>query len=1043
MIVTVSTHHNTTHHTHAHSVLTYQRNLNTPYIDICTRGSLGKGRRHYFRSILTFPMETRDISDELDNSLSIECHSLDNLEQCKGFLTSSSRFKLLTLNIRSQQRNFDSFLVSLVRINIEFDIIILTECWLTDGSVIDKLPGYNAFRTTKFFNKSSGVVAYIKQSLSASAVEPPFDEANCLSIEIPNDLTILCIYRSPSVTNLEKFLNSLDSTLNQVSSRQIIVAGDINLDLMDNRSSSTYLSDYMCIMSAHGLIPAITRPTRLDACLDHIFVKSSSVPIGVVCKCSVSDHDIAMVGFENQKIRSNANRCILKTDYTKVALELSRVDWSQITSNNNLNEAANNFNAIVSTAILNHTNKVKISRSKFNLKPWITPGLIKCIKHRDRLHLLARASPNDVIIKEKYTRYRNVCDNILHSIKTEYNSKQFLESRGNNKKIWKTVKTLCENSKTTNYASELLKTKDCVLESLNECNLHFSTMGENLANRILTKLSETQSSLAKKVTSAVNVPNSFFLAPTDEFEVDKLIRQLKVDSAPGFDGCKPLLIKEIREVIRGPLTHLFNLSLQSGLFPECWKLSLVSPIYKSGVKNAPINFRPISLLCIFSKLLEKIVNIRLIRYMEKHAIISDKQFGFRSGKSTEDAAVLLTNLIAGHIDGGRSCLGIFLDLAKAFDTISIPVLLRKLELLGVRGTALDWFGSYLANRYQSVKIGESCSNPHPVCFGVPQGSILGPTLFNIYINGLLQLDMPNSDTICYADDTVVLFSGNTWEEAYSMAGIGLEKIISWLDSNLLTLNVEKTYYVPFSKTVASAPPMSKTLTLHNCGTMQQSPTSYALTPCNCPEVTRCSTVKYLGLLVDQHLSFKEHIHLVSKRIRKTIYIVKRLRNCAPVNILFMVYYALCQSVIQYCIAVWGSACKTYLLDLERAQRGVIKVMLKKPRRYPTSSLYKETGLLTVRQLYIVKAVGRTHNLIYKSQLHEHLLKKRVYRVPLPAVRSAFAKRSPFFAHPYIYNVVSKNLDIKQWGHVRAKRSVGKWLKTLTYSETENLLTPCT
>lgn len=211
--------------------------------------------------------------------------------------------------------------------------------------------------------------------------------------------------------------------------------------------------------------------------------------------------------------------------------------------------------------------------------------------------------------------------------------------------------------------------------------------------------------------------------------------------------------------------------------------------------------------------------------------------------------------------------------------------------------------------------------------------------------------------------------------------------------------------------------------------------------CSCKIVKRQNSVKYLGLLFDQHLSYAEHISTLAARARKLIYVMKRLRDCAPRDILRLVYHALGQSILQYGVAIWGCAAKSHMILLERAQRAVIKVMLRKPYRYPTNLLYRESKFLRVRQLYIIKAVTRTHSTIFNTARHDELLQKRIYKVPLPPYRSALARRSPAYAHCSVYNHICKssNLNIKLLSVPRAKSLVVEWLYTLTYEETESIM----
>lgn len=982
-------------------------------------------------------MASRDVGVDIDQTVALDCLKLESLEQSRDFLGTFDSFKLLTLNIRSLQQNFSEFEVALERIDTVFDAIVLTECWINEHSVINHLPGYNVYHTSKYINKSGGVVVYIKESLNVTAFEPSVEDANCLSITISDELKILGIYRSPSFHNVDRFLTSLDRVLGEAKGvKSVAVVGDINIDIIDSSNKQT--TNYLHMMAMHGFLPCVTIPTRNDACLDHIFIKSTSRASGAVCLCAITDHEIAMAAIPTSKSKMDRQpRWTTKTDFVAATRQLRAMDWSKVTNSESVNDAVTEFDRIIATAISRNTRQVKVSRAKLNLKPWITAGLIRCMKHRDRLHSKARAAPNDHVLQTIYRRYRNFLDNLLYNLKIEYQSKQLSGAKNNPKKIWKSIKTICNFKNTSNSANELTTLVNSPIESLNICNQHLATIGKKLAVDILFKLSETQSSLASKVKRSDSPANSFFFRPTNINEVDKIISNLKVDSAPGPDSVKPLFIKEVQDVILEPLTHICNLSLLSGRFPDRWKVAQVSPIYKNGPKKDPNNYRPISLLNIFSKILEKIVNSRLVTFLEENMLLSNNQFGFRRGKSTDDATIYLSNKISSFLDRGDKCVGVFLDLCKAFDTVSIDILLSKLNAFGIRGVTHEWFQSYLTERRQYVRVGEFNSAELPISFGIPQGSILGPTLFLIYINDIFKLKLEGAEVLCYADDTLILFRGRSWEGVFDLAECGLSGIATWLENNLLTLNVNKSNYLTFSKSSVTLGQRCNNLKIHSSNCLNRV-ASVSIT-CSCNSLVRSDKVKYLGLIIDDKLTFKHHISALTGRVRKCIYVMKQLRRCASEQVLRMVYCALCESILQYGIAAWGSAPKTVLLQLERAQRAVIKVMLLKPILFPTDTLYRESKLLSVRRLYVLKAAVKAREIVINLPLYSQLLEKRVFRVPVPSYRSSLAKRSPDYMFRRIYNNICKILGVQNYQTTKFKVTVKGWLLLLSYQETETLL----
>lgn len=941
-------------------------------------------------------------------------------------------FHVLNFNIRSLSKNFDNFLTTLRRFDITFDVIILTECWLDNVSVIPQIEGYTAHCTQKVINQNSGVVAYIRNKWNTNISEPDLKDANCLQIQITNSIVIFGIYRPPSFKNINNFLSSLDQILYKFSNNNttLVLAGDINIDLLSTTSNQD--TEYMLLTAEHGLFPAITKPTRAEACLDHVFVNKMEGAMGLVCCSDITDHDMVLLGLQ---LEGPSARMVggfkLKHDFEGIKKELSRVDWSETFNSVDLNKTVNAFCFQLQHIINKHTRKVSIKRKEYNIKPWITPGLIRCMRHRDRLHILSRKHPADTLTRIVYTRYRNFCNSLLRKLKTEYYNNTLSANTNNHKKLWKSIKDICHFSVGKQEPQELLKIGGATdaKHSLNICNSYFSTVGQTLANHILGVLQTNEKALASKIYPKHVLLNSFFMHPTDEYELGSLILALHNDKAAGIDDLSNALLKQIKSIIISPLTAILNLSIQTGVFPDKWKMACIKPIYKNGEKDSPQNYRPISLLTAFSKLLEKIVSKRLIKFIEANNLISPRQFGFRAGRSTEDAVNLLTSTVATYLDAGKASIGVFLDLSKAFDTVSIPILLRKLESqFGVRGLALDWFRSYLTGRKQCVRVCGLESNQEQIDFGVPQGSILGPTLFILYINDIHA--NIKGEIICYADDTVLIFEGSNWPEVFEKAEAGLSCVSKWLRYNLLTLNSSKTNFVCFHKTAMTAPNPNLQLQLHSCKrTLQQ---------CNCEALNKAEVVKYLGILIDQNINFKAHIKSLSGRVRKIVNIMKLLRDSASTETLRAVYLALCQSMITYCLTSWGSASKTHMLQLERAQRSVLKTMLKKPLRYSTTEIYKDSKVLNVRQLFILKLALKVHQSVIASEDYENLLKRRVFKLSFPVVNSCFAKRFSPFIDSLVYNKVNSHCDIKYCSVKEAKIKITSWLATLTYDLSEQL-----
>ena len=484
------------------------------------------------------------------------------------------------------------------------------------------------------------------------------------------------------------------------------------------------------------------------------------------------------------------------------------------------------------------------------------------------------------------------------------------------------ITVICNIKKEKSNNLDLLLACPDPKESLDKANNFFTNVGETLANNTLSHLGKTESELADLSCSLYggnpSPLNSFFANPTDECEVYRIISNLKDSAAPGWDGIANKILKLNKCHLVPAIVFLCNLSISSGEVPTVMKMANVCPIYKSGDKSLISNYRPISLLTSLSKILEKIMNTRLLHYLEKNGILSNNQFGFRKNRSTEDAVTSLVDFVVTKLDDGHKCTGVFIDLAKAFDTVSSSILLKKLECVGIRGKALEWFQSYLANRTQRISLGNNFSSYAGLNYGVPQGSVLGPTLFLIYIDSLCSLQLSNAKIFAYADDTAIVFYDRTWESVYNLTEAGMNQIVQWLDTNLLTLNVDKTKVDNFSVSTRNFCPPHLVAKLHTCK-------GETVSDCSCSSLEQVPYIKYLGVIIDKHITWTKQIDHVSGRVRKLLHIFKKLGRVANEATLKMVYYALCESILSYCITAWGVAHKTHLLKVERSQRSILKV----------------------------------------------------------------------------------------------------------------------
>ena len=506
-------------------------------------------------------------------------------------------------------------------------------------------------------------------------------------------------------------------------------------------------------------------------------------------------------------------------------------------------------------------------RSKYNnRKTWLTQGLKESIKTKNKLykkHLKVKTLANEV----KYKNYRNKLHHVLKRAEKIHYSELLSNCQDNMKKTWQIMKDIVNKNKT-----KQLQTK------FKLSNGNYTTDGSVISNKFNDFFINVGPTLAAKIPDQKFTPidfmgqpsvNSIFLSEVTTEEINKILRSLK-NGAAGYDEINASLLKLILPFIGEPLIYLCNQSLQEGVFPSELKIANVLPLYKSADAFVFNNYRPVSLLCVISKVFEKIMYNRLIDFLDNFAILNNSQFGFRKLHSTYMALMTLMNRLTTSLEKNEYVIGIFLDFSKAFDTVDHAILLKKMAHYGVRGNALQWFESYLSNRYQYVTYNGISSSTQAIKCGVPQGSILGPLLFLIYINDLCSV-CKHTDPILFADDTNLFSSGKDIQALESNINSELSNISLWLKVNKLSLNIKKTHYMVFCR--------SKKFS-NNLQLLIEGET-----------LDEVQTTKFLGVIIDNKLTWKYHIDSISGKIARGIGMIIKARQYLNKNGLRSLYYS--------------------------------------------------------------------------------------------------------------------------------------------------------
>ena len=497
------------------------------------------------------------------------------------------------------------------------------------------------------------------------------------------------------------------------------------------------------------------------------------------------------------------------------------------------------------------------------------------------------------------------------------------------KKTWKEINQILNRKTKMEHNFQLLINKILTQDKKKIAN-SFNHYFTNVADELSKKISNTNN----KFQDFLKNPNehSIFFKETTPHEIILIINNLQSTNTNDVYGISTKFVKLGSPALVENLSIIFYKSIQEGTFPDLLKLAKIIPIHKNGSVFTVSNFRPISLLPIFSKIFERLVYDRLICFVKKHNILTPNQYGFQANKSTELAVNEITNCIINSFENKESAFGIFLDFAKAFDTVNHQILISKVEHYGIRGTPLNWFKSYLGNRQQCTDIEGTLSSMSVIKCGVPQGSILGPFLFLIYIN-----DIVNSSSILkftlFADDTTIFFSSKPSPALQGTFNTELNNVNNWLNCNKLSLNIDKSCYLKFSL----LPPSS----------------NITLKMANKPLLKKRVT-KYLGVLIDDKLLWKDHIQHINLKIRKGIGMLGKLKEIVTKSTLRTIYFSFVFPYLDYNLLNWSSAYPTNLNCLKISNKKDVRTILSKKGRDHAAPLFKELDILPLDEMIKLK-----------------------------------------------------------------------------------------
>lgn len=844
---------------------------------------------------------------------------------------------IIHINIRNLTRN--SFLklhIHLEKIMEKIDIIVLTETKCKrEEMILYEIDNFNMTYYCREKGQGGGIVIYTKKYINTTENKnTTFKHAENLIIEIHKiNMIIHAIYRPPKL-NKKEFLKELKDWLKTVNNKDIILIGDININTLDNNNDN-HKNSYMEILSSNGILNTITAITREEirdnrltkSCIDHINIKTRSKITSAIIQEKIADHYYIFAKLDNIFEYNNKNKNelveITIIDDSKINQLISEYNWEELMKN--YDSIENLYNKFVQT----FHNLYDLSKKKITLKrkyignTWITKEIRESIKRKNDMWKNLKKNPGNTSLMNEYKKFKNKITNQITQAKRKENQNKFNRLKGDMKKTWNEIDKIRNKQKRN--------TEEVIMNNFKKSNKTIEDICEEFNKRFIEDIVELKNTKQNMQTtmnfeSHTNNQNNeqFKIQKIDSFKLDKIVKNININKGPGYDGIRPKDIKVNITYLENIIKYIINKIIEENEIPNQLKISVITPVFKKGNKEDFSNYRPIAILSCIEKILEKHIQLQLSSFIENNKFLNDFQHGFRRERSTTTLLNIYSEDLNKALNENKYCVTLSLDLKRAYDTIDHQNMMKILINMGLEENTKNLISNFFENRKQLVKIGKQHSNTLDIKNGLIQGAILSPTLFNIYVKDLNNINL-QSKILQYADDTLLYYITDDLDDGYKIIQNDFNKIIIWLNKKDIYLNKEKTINILFEN------PMITRFRRNNENNIKVHKTecidNNSTNNCNCTIIKEEKSMKYLGIQFHRNLKWNLHVQYLRKKLNFIAYQMHYIENIIPLSIKAMLYKTLCESIIRYGIETYGKTTEESIKPLLSIQKRILKSTL--------------------------------------------------------------------------------------------------------------------